>query len=209
MEIEKVNGYWVPSKDKHIDQWKSGGLFTQNRCLNKFIAHCNQSNLKFDTILDVGAWVGTWSMAMEPYAKKVIAFEPDPLHYSCLIKNVSESIETHQLALGSEQKMIALDDNAHTQAKRVIGEGTIPCTTLDSLDLKNIDLIKIDVEGYEKEVLKGAENLLKKAKYVMIELNSNTEKYGSSNIDCSNYITSFGFRQLIKEWPDKVFFRAN
>ena len=39
MEIEKVNGYWVPSKDKHIEQWKSGGLFTQNRCLNKFIAN--------------------------------------------------------------------------------------------------------------------------------------------------------------------------
>ena len=145
--IEKINGYWVPSKDKHLEQWKSGGTFTQNRCLNKFIEHCNQRNIKFDTILDVGAWVGTWSMAMQPYAKKVITFEPDPLHYSCLIKNVPESIETHQLALGSEQKMIALDDNAHTQAKRVIGEGTIPCTTIDSLDLENIDLIKIDVEG--------------------------------------------------------------
>ena len=203
--IEKINGYWVPSKDKHLEQWKSGGTFTQNRCLNKFIDHCNQRNLKFDTILDVGAWVGTWSMAMQPYAKKVITFEPDPLHYSCLIKNVPESIETHQLALGSEQKMIALDDNAHTQAKRVIGEGTIPCTTIDSLDLENIDLIKIDVEGYEMEVLKGADKTLETTKYIMIELNSNTERYGFTSLEVAKYLVNKGFDVLLEHWPDKVF----
>tara|TARA_B100000029_G_C17515399_1_gene937892 strand:- start:265 stop:891 length:627 start_codon:yes stop_codon:yes gene_type:complete len=205
MNIEKINGYWVPSKDKHLEQWKSGGTFTQNRCLNKFIEHCNQRNIKFDTILDVGAWVGTWSMAMQPYAKKVITFEPDPLHYSCLIKNVPESIETHQLALGSEQKMIALDDNAHTQAKRVIGEGTIPCTTIDSLDLENIDLIKIDVEGYEMEVLKGADKTLETTKYIMIELNSNTERYGFTSLEVAKYIVNKGFKVLLEHWPDKVF----
>ena len=153
----------------------------------------------------MGAWVGTWSMAMQPYAKKVITFEPDPLHYSCLIKNVPESIETHQLALGSEQKMIALDDNAHTQAKRVIGEGTIPCTTIDSLDLENIDLIKIDVEGYEMEVLKGADKTLETTKYIMIELNSNTERYGFTSLEVAKYIVSKGFKVLLEHWPDKVF----
>ena len=101
--------------------------------------------------------------------------------------------------------MIALDDNAHTQAKRVIGEGTIPCTTIDSLDLENIDLIKIDVEGYEMEVLKGADKTLETTKYIMIELNSNTERYGFTSLEVAKYIVSKGFKVLLEHWPDKVF----
>ena len=43
--------------------------------------------------------------------------------------------------------------------------------TIDSLGLESVDVIKIDVEGYEMEVLKGAEQTLKNTKFIMIELN--------------------------------------
>jgi hypothetical protein len=69
-------------------------------------------------------------------------------------------------------------------------------------------LIKIDVEGYEMKVLKGAEKTLKKSQYLMIELNNNTKKYGSSNANVEKYLDENGFKVLIDHWPDKVFYRT-
>ena len=207
MEIEKVNNFWVPKNDIHFDEWKAGKPFTQNKCLLKFTDYCVDKNKRFNHILDIGAWVGTWSMAMNKFCGRVVAFEPDSLHYKCLVKNVSDDIETHQLAVGSEQKLISLSEDNFTQSKRIIGEGSIPMITIDSMKLDDVDLIKIDVEGYEMEVLEGAVNTLEGVTYLMIELNNNTKKYGSSNIEIEKHIQSMGFRPLIEHWPDKVFVR--
>ena len=104
--------------------------------------------------------------------------------------------------------MISLSEDDFTQSKRVVGEGKIPMITIDSLVLENVDLMKIDVEGFEMEVLKGATKTMESVEYLMIELNNNTKKYGSSNIEIEKYIASLGFKTLISHWPDKVFHRA-
>tara|TARA_R100001460_G_scaffold71564_3_gene112356 strand:+ start:215 stop:841 length:627 start_codon:yes stop_codon:yes gene_type:complete len=208
MKIEKVNGFFVPANDIHIEDWKAGQPFTQNKCLQKFIDYCENNNKKFNHILDIGAWVGTWSMAMNKYCGRVVAFEPDALHYECLVKNVPEDVETHQLAVGQEDKMVSLSEDNFTQSKRVIGEGAIPMISVDSLGMDDIDLIKIDVEGYEMEVLKGASETLKNTKYLMIELNNNTKKYGSNNMAIEKFLETLGFKVLMSHWPDKVFHRA-
>jgi len=204
MSIEKINGFWVPSNDVHIEDWKKDKNFTQNKCLKKLITHCKSKDIKFNHVLDIGAWVGTWTMAMNSFCGKVIAFEPDPVHYECLVKNCSEDVETHQLAVGNEEKMISLSDDDFTQAKRVMGDGNIPMVTIDSLNLDDVDLIKIDVEGYEMEVLKGADQTLKNVEYLMIELNNNSKKYGSSNLEIEKYLKKMEFEIIIKVWPDVV-----
>jgi len=155
-------------------------------------------------VLDIGAWVGTWTMAMNSFCGRVVAFEPDPVHYECLVKNCPDDVETQQLAVGNDEKMIALSEDDFTQAKRVIGEGTIPMVTVDSLNLEDVDLIKIDVEGYEMEVLKGAENTLANVDYLMIELNNNAKKYGSSNLEIEKFLRKMKFEIMIKVWPDVV-----
>ena len=48
MTIEKINGFWVPSNDVHIEDWKKNKDFTQSRCLDKFIDHCENKNVKFN-----------------------------------------------------------------------------------------------------------------------------------------------------------------
>ena len=76
-------------------------------------------------------------------------------------------------------------------------------------------MIKIDVEGYEMEVLKGAHKTLthndenqSNVKFIMVELNHNTEKYESSNVEVKNHIIKdLGFKVLMKIWPDIVYYR--
>ena len=205
MEIEYVNGYWVPANDIHIESWKSGQPFTQNKGLEKFKEYLERKDLHFKTVLDVGAWCGTWAKMMSEHCHKIVAFEPDPTHYECLTKNVGMDVETHQLAVGSESKLISLNSDRHTQSKRVVGTGDIPMITLDSLQIEDADLIKIDVEGLEMQVLEGAKQTLNKAQFIMIELNNNSKKYGSSNGHIEEYLDSIGWKELMNHWPDKVF----
>ena len=208
MNIEKVNGFWVPSNDVHIEQWKSGSPFTQNKCLNKFIKYCESQTKKMKTVIDVGAWCGTWAKAIEPFAKKVIAFEPDQTHFECLQRNCTVNCTPRMEAVGAQLQEVSLTEDNFTQAKRVDEKGNIRMITLDHMEYEHVDMIKIDVEGYEMEVLKGATKTLESVKYLMIELNNNTKKYGSNNIEVEKYIVSLGFKVLMEHWPDKVFHRA-
>jgi FkbM family methyltransferase len=156
----------------------------------------------------VGAWCGTWAKAMEPFTKKVIAFEPDRTHFECLQRNCTINCDVRNEAVGSENKNVSLTEDDFTQAKRVDTDGDIRMVTIDSFEYENVDLIKIDVEGYEMEVLKGAEKTLQNVQYLMIELNNNTKKYGSSNADVERYLKGLGFKVLMEHWPDKVFYRV-
>ena len=208
MKIEKVNGFWVPSNDIHLEDWKSGKPFTQNKCLNKFLWYCESRSKKMRTVLDVGAWCGTWSKAIEPFARKVIAFEPDKTHFECLQRNCTINCTPRMEAVGAQLQEVSLTEDNFTQAKRVNEKGNIRMITLDHMAYEDVDMIKIDVEGYEMEVLKGATKTLESVKYLMIELNNNTKKYGSSNIVVEKFIADLGFKVLMEHWPDKVFYRA-
>jgi FkbM family methyltransferase len=208
MKIEKVNGFWVPSHDIHIEQWKAGAPFTQSQCLNKFIKYCESQNKKMKTVIDIGAWCGTWAKAMEPFARKIIAFEPDKIHFACLQRNCTINCDPRMEAVGAEVGEISLTVDNFTQAKRVLEKGTIRMVNLDYMNYQDVDMIKIDVEGYEMQVLKGATKTLENTKYLMIELNNNTKKYGSSNLEVEKHIASLGFKVLMDHWPDKVFYRA-
>lgn len=211
MNIEKVNDFWVPANDIHLNEWKEGKPFTQNKCLNKFLEWCKAQDKKFKLVVDIGAWCGTWTRSLAPFSKKIIAFEPDKLHFKCLEKNTFNlsNVELHQSCIGDTPKKISLSQDNFTQAKRILEEsGKIEVKTLDSFAFDSIDLLKIDVEGYEMKVLEGCKNTLSNIKYIMIELNNNTKKYGSSNKDVEKFLQDHNFRVLIDHWPDKVFYQV-
>lgn len=42
----------------------------------------------------------------------------------------------------------------------------------------------------------------------MIELNNNSKRYGSSNLEIEKYLKGLGFKELIKTWPDIVYYKA-
>ena len=213
MSIEQLSGgLWVPSDDAQIEKWrKKGHPYMQDTCLDKLIDWCKKNDKKFNLIVDIGAWCGTWTLSMQQYAKKIDCYEPNNIHYECLIRNISPytHIESHNQAVGNEDGHIKLTKERATQNTRVLLEkGDIWINKLDHLGYKDVDFIKIDVEGLEMEVLKGAEKILENVKYLMIELNGNSERYGSSKKDIKEYLKSLGFKILIKSWPDIVYTKA-
>ncbi len=211
MNIEKINGFWVPSNDIHVEQWRQGQPFTQNKCLREFLEWCRSRDKKFNTVLDIGAWCGTWSAEFAPYCKKIYAIEPDQTHFECLLKNLSsfDNIELLDYAIGDIETRVGLTDDDFTQARRIYSVGNILMKTVDSFKFEDVDLIKIDVEGFEMNVLRGAKDTLKDCNFLMIELNNNSKKYDSSNNEIEKYIGEHGFTTLIDKWPDKVFIRNN
>ena len=213
MSIEQLSGgLWVPSTDAQIEQWREKGHpYMQDTCLNKLTDWCKSNGKKFNLILDIGAWCGTWSLSMQPFAHKIHCYEPNNLHYGCLVRNISayNQIEAYNQAIGAVDGSVSLTKESATQNTRVLleqGETTI--NKLDSLQYQDVDFIKIDVEGFEMQVLKGAEKTLENVEYLMLELNGNSVKYGSSKKDIKEHVKSLGFKVLIKTWPDIIYHRT-
>jgi|TARA_A100001011_G_scaffold285898_1_gene296481 FkbM family methyltransferase len=211
--IEQLSdGLWVPSTDAQIEQWREKGYpHMQDKCLKQFVKWCEKNNKKFSLILDIGAWCGTWSMAMQKYADEIYCYEPNKIHFECLIKNLKtfQHIKLHNHAVGNRDGKIKLTSETATQNTRVLlEEGETVILKLDSMDIHNPDMLKIDVEGLEMEVLKGGHKLLENIEFVMIELNNNSKKYGSSNKLIQKHMKNLGFKELIKTWPDIVYRKA-
>ena len=203
MSIEQLSGgLWVPSDDAQIEQWREKGHpYMQDTCLDKLIEWCKKNDKKFNHIVDVGAWCGTWTLSMQQYAKNIHCYEPNNLHYGCLARNITpySHVDSYNQAVGNEDGFVKLTEESATQNTRVLLEkGETKINKLDSLGYKDIDFIKIDVEGLEMEVLKGAARILENVEYLMIELNGNSERYGSSKKDIKEHLKSLGFKILIK-----------
>lgn len=131
------------------------------------------------TAIDVGASFGLWSYKLSKLFRKVEAFEP-LLECAAEIKAYSaQNITVHDVALSSRdgfneihipiakgrlQYGIGTFGNVVEEHKTIL----VPIRTLDSYNFTNVAFIKIDVEGHEFEVIKGAELTIAREKPSMI-----------------------------------------
>jgi FkbM family methyltransferase len=151
----------------------------------------NPADIK--VIYDIGANVGTWTLlakAIIPHAQ-LHAFEPMPEHCRGFADNTTQvsGVALHQAALGAEEKsanlhvmdfsdassILPLADAGRVQfGIREIERRPILLATLDhwraSHDLPPPDLIKLDVQGYEADVLKGAPECVRRATAIITEV---------------------------------------
>jgi FkbM family methyltransferase len=158
---------------------------------------------KLKTVVDVGANVGQWSSTLLNLItpEKLIIIEPIPDAFAVLQKKFGNNprVELHNLAIGERESVERLKITRDTtgasllkpreEMRAVIGsnwtvasEIDVRMTTLDVLlvDLAEISLLKIDVQGYEKSVLAGARQTLAKTKFILIELSFMPQYDGGS-----------------------------
>ena len=155
------------------------------------------------TFIDIGANVGHHTLFMSSYCHRVIAFEPfgevfDQLTNKVL-SNKLENVEAFNLALGSCDEMRRfhtpagnntgtgsfLDDyNPINNSNTMLMEVKKGSQFLDELKIMSPVIIKIDVEGFEMEVLKGLETFIKKFRpTIIMELSDiSRERFKSKEI---------------------------
>ncbi len=130
---------------------------------------------KGDVVLDVGAHVGIFTVKATKAVGKdglVVAIEPEPMSMALLQENVRNQDLNNVVfvgeAAGSRKGRAKLYLSPRSGRHSITGAGTdyikVDMDTLDNiaskLKLKKVDFIKIDVEGAELEVLRGAEKIL-------------------------------------------------
>ena len=140
------------------------------------------SNLvkKNQNSIDIGANLGLFTFFMSRASKHVFAFEPNPYPLENLKDLVDSNVTILPIALGNNDGPVEIkiphhrkgwSSNGASLASKEINDGkilNIQCRKLDSLNIENIGLIKIDVEGFEIEVIRGAKDTILKNKPVMI-----------------------------------------
>jgi FkbM family methyltransferase len=175
-----------------------------------------------DTFVDIGSNIGLFSLhAAQVVGEngKVFAFEPTPLTYNRLNENIrlndfEKIIYSYNIGLSDKKGKLFLNistdghDAWNTFAKQddkiFSDKVAIPVDSLDGFlesqlnhFTENIDLIKIDVEGWEQYVLSGARSLLSKenAPVLMVEFTeTNLFAAGTSCSEIYDLVLSFGYK---------------
>lgn len=119
------------------------------------------------TSIDVGANVGVHTRAMALRSYETIAFEPQQAAYARLIANITDlgNVRPLRLAASSREGIASMSHvPGNRGASRLVSSGgdeVIATMRLDDLDLhRPVSLIKIDVEGHERDVLAGSAGIL-------------------------------------------------
>jgi FkbM family methyltransferase len=180
-------GWWFPDTETHFPKMlnksvaKGGPAEYQYQVRDRSLNHVKQ----FGVALDIGANVGLWSRSLCNRFDTVIAFEPVEIFRECLSRNVvSQNIMIKDFALGNEDTtatMIITEGNTgHTHINpESLGHGNIEVRRLDSLELNQVDYIKMDCEGFEYRVLQGAEQTIRRHRPVVVVEQKPHDAYSS------------------------------
>lgn len=186
-----VEGIWLPDHEDHLLQFaKSHGWTYQDHKLQAALKYVN----KWTRVIDVGGHVGLWSKSLVEFFDHVEAFEPVKEHRECFEKNVSGA-NIHPYALSDkEQRLCMKMEHGSSGDSYVQGDGDTEARTLDSFGFDDVGFIKIDCEGYELFVVKGAKETLLKNKPVMIveQKPGKAEKYGLEDTAAVKYLETLG-----------------
>ncbi len=118
------------------------------------------------TYVDVGAHIGNHSVffAVETCANRVVAFEPNPIALACLVDNAERyGIEAYPSAVHDAWTHCRVVDPYPDHGRAHIEQGNdTRCKRLDDLGLRDVAVLKIDVEGAEIPVLRSAVSILER-----------------------------------------------
>lgn len=161
-------GHWIPANDTHIGKWveDAGRLDCDGHLLPRILKYVKPG----DVVIDVGANIGDHTHG---YAKavlgnfkdgtpietgRVLAFEPNPIAFECLQRNMRGHghVECIGKGLSNLPGRAAMVQSPNVGASHMVAGDEVEVTTLDSYGLQKCDLIKVDAEGFEYAILQGA-----------------------------------------------------
>jgi len=161
-----------------------------------------------DIVLECGGHHGCSAILLSNWVGidgKVVTFEPYPANCDILEKNIKlnglKNVILQRKAVGAERGIINIDApgcSVNPSSKGV----EVQLTSLDEYEHLNPTFLKIDVEGFEMQVLQGAKNILSKRPKLAIEIHTEfLSKYGASVHDLFKLINVEKYKLWI-QWKD-------
>lgn len=200
----------MPDDEKHLPEWMTkvnrrvaGRLTYQYGKYDAALPHCREKRIA----IDVGAHIGLWSYFMAQDFEQAICFEPMEEHADCWCVNMDgvKNAELWPWALGEKEGFVILEtrtpgSSGDTQVRisgtQPVGEnpGSVPMKPLDFFKLEFVDLIKIDCEGFEEFVLRGARDTLERCKpCVIVEQKGDmSRRYGLQKQSAVQFLKDMG-----------------
>lgn len=166
--------------------------------------------------IDIGANVGLWSRFLVKDFQTVEAFEPVGLYADCFEKNVTGA-NLYKIALGNETKRISMarkdggacgDTAPATGAEdETVIASRVQMRPLDYYDFDEVDLMKVDCEGFELFVLEGArETILRNKPIIVVEQKPTHGKaFGVEDDAGAEYLKSLGAKLVTIISGDYIF----
>lgn len=165
----------------------------------------------FRRAIDVGANYGLMSYHLSKNFEKVESFELDSNVRQCLELNVKRynmsNVTIHPYGCGpAHNKVKMLKMNDHSFSTRVdpqyqsVEDGyDAEVVPLDSYDWDDVDLIKIDAEGFEGMIIQGAQNLIARSLPVILyeKKDAPLQAYGHSEFAPLEMLSHLGYRMLL------------
>lgn len=213
----KIGNWWFADNDinRHDQSDCLWGEYKSNQEMINVIEEKFFNKERFHA-LDIGANIGFMTAYFGSKWNHVTSFEPTPSIFECLVKNCTRpNIDLKNLALSDQNKKVLFAVSGKSEVNQIISDDKIltkhwksivvPAMTLDSLNLNDIDVIKIDVEGHELSVVKGAEDTIKKFKpLIAIEISYENKILDKEISKDHNHALT-----LLKSWGYKIIWNQN
>jgi FkbM family methyltransferase len=164
--------------------------------------------------IQAGGNCGVWPRVLAPLFSQVLTFEPDPMNYVALKHNVADfpNVTPFNVALGTEAGFVDMftpsheTDNCGALQVDVKPFGTVPMISIDSLYVSAIDMIYLDIEGFEIPALRGAARTIRENRpLVVIEDKGLSERYGHKQGDADRVMADFGYKVAKRMHRDVVY----
>lgn len=164
-----------------------------------------------DLFVDVGSNIGIYSiLASGEIRSRTIAIEPvkrtfDTLSMNVRLNNAESRVSLLNIGIGATEGQLYFTRNEDTMNHVVSDDSVGSDSDIEKVEVNTLDavcvdakpiLVKIDVEGYETNVIRGADAVLKSAelKGVIIELNNTSRRYDFNDDDIHEKLQSYGFQ---------------
>ena len=163
---------------------------------------------KGDVVFECGGHHGCSTILLSSWVGdtgKVVTFEPDPANCRIIEKNIElnglQNVLLQKAAVGAKPGTITFD--AATNAVNLSGRGVdVQVRCLDELEHLNPTLLKIDVEGFEVQVLQGAKKILSRRPKLEIEVHTELlRQFGTSVEELLGLINVEDYKVWI-QWRD-------
>lgn len=214
--MKQACGWWFPSHEEHMVEWITkhkdrldDRLAYQGKKIRAFLGQVKS----FRRVVDVGAHVGLWAHYFAKRFEHVEAFEPVAEHRACFERNVDMSKATlWAMALGDQEGRVSMNvPNTSSGGTTVSGAGDIPLRRLDDVlaDVSDVDAMKLDCEGYELNILKGAEKLIERCRPTIIveQKPGMAQRFGLTQVGAVEFLRARGYRVVSEIGGDYILVR--